>query len=132
MGTLITVGSVNSGTNQTVAGIRTCRQGSIRIRTVKGVDIRCVGDVIFLCCFYQTPYHIIVIGAVSVLDTDGNLMLRTFQPFAYTAHINGKKLFHIIGNRAAGAVSGFLEYRDMLVNLTGGSNVFLFQIFCVS
>lgn len=85
---------------------------------------------IVFCSLDQPFDHIIMIRSVAVLDADGYLTIRAFQTLSDTAHIYRQQFFHIFGNGSAGTVTDFFEDGDMLVDLAGQFQVFVFYIFC--
>ena len=85
---------------------------------------------IVFCSLDQPFDHIIMIRSVAVLDADGYLTIRAFQPLSDATHIYGQQFLHIFRSGSAGTVTHFLEDRDMLVDLTGQLQILVFYIFC--
>ena len=117
MGALISVGSVNTGTNKTVTGILSCTQCSIGIRTVERINVNSIVNAVFFCCIYKTSCHLIIVRTVTILCTDGYLTLGTLKSIANTSHINRKKFSNIFWNGSACTMTNLFKYCHMLVNL---------------
>ena len=112
---LITMGSIHTRPDESMADIISCAECSLHIRAIVWIHIYCKTNLIFLCKLHQTAYDLVIIRTAAVLCTNRNFPLCTHKAFAYTAHIHRPCFCNTSWYRGASAVSHFLIHRKMSV-----------------
>ena len=105
---LISMGCVDARSNQSMAHVMACFQGSFNIRAVMWIHVHGIADSMLLGQLHQAAQDIVVIGSAAVLCTDGYLTLRTLKALSHAAHVHGPGFGYALRNRGRTAVPHFL------------------------
>ena len=89
MTSLITMGSIYTWSDKSVAYIISGTQSRLCIRAIVWINIHCKIQVFPFSCFNKAGYYIIIVRTATVLCTNRNLMFLTGKSLADTAHVYG-------------------------------------------
>ena len=112
-----------------MADIHTAAQGCFHVGAVEGIHIHSIVRAGFLRCVDQLAHHLVAVRTAGVLGADGDLLFSALQTVTHAAHVHGNGLRDTCGDGSAAAVAHFFVDGDVGVDLAGGDNLVVCQIF---